>query len=197
MRAHYALHGLDSYAKVVDDLERTVPSPEKKKAGVRVKEAQRRLAEIDADLDRPLCEELAEARGEAVAYLDSLGQDARATPARVPLDELHADTKLLDHERKRIHDAIRMATYNAESSLARMLSPHYARADDEARTFLREVLSSPADLVVVNDQLHVLINALCAPRRNRALAALCVELTDTETTYPGTDLTLVYSVKGF
>jgi hypothetical protein len=49
----------------------------------------------------------------------------------------------------------------------------------------------------VGDQLHVRINALSAPRRSRALAALCVELTDTETIYPGTDLTLVYSVKGF
>jgi hypothetical protein len=28
------------------------------------------------------------------------------------------------------------------------------------------------------------------------LAALCVELTDTATRYPGTDLTLAYSVKG-
>jgi hypothetical protein len=115
----------------------------------------------------------------------------------VPLGDLHPDAKVLDPERKRIHDAIRMATYNAESSLARMLAPHYARADDEARTFLREVFSSPADLQVVGDRLHVRINALSAPRRSRALAALCVELTDTETTYPGTDLTLVYSVKGF
>jgi len=29
----------------------------------------------------------------------------------------------------------------------------------------------------------------------RAIAALCQQLTDTETVYPGTDLTLVYTVK--
>jgi len=34
-----------------------------------------------------------------------------------------------------------------------------------------------------------------APRRSKALAALCTELNNTETRYPGTDLTLVYSVK--
>ena len=34
-----------------------------------------------------------------------------------------------------------------------------------------------------------------APHRTRALAALCEELTASETTYPGTDLTLVYEVK--
>jgi hypothetical protein len=35
------------------------------------------------------------------------------------------------------------------------------------------------------------------PRRSRAVAGLCAELTATETTYPGTDLVLVYSVKGY
>lgn len=104
---------------------------------------------------------------------------------------------MLDPERKRIHDAIRMATYNAESMLARLLRGHFARADDEARTLLREIFSSPADLQVLGKQLHVRINALSAPRRSRALAGLCAELTDTETIYPGTDLVLVYSVKGF
>lgn len=197
MRAHFALDGLDSYAKVTDDLERTIPNPDKKRAGTRARDARAELAEIEAGLGRHLSDEVAEARDEALAYVKGLGAEAKAMPARVPLGELHPDAKILDPERKRIHDAIRMATYNAESSLARMLAPHYARADDEARTFLREVFSSPADLEVVGDRLHVRINALSAPRRSRALAALCVELTDTETTYPGTDLVLVYSVKGF
>ncbi len=35
-----------------------------------------------------------------------------------------------------------------------------------------------------------------APRRSKALAALYAELIETKTLYPGTDLTLVYSVKG-
>ncbi|HXH56276.1 hypothetical protein [Iamia sp.] len=34
-----------------------------------------------------------------------------------------------------------------------------------------------------------------APRRPRALAALCNDLTATRTTYPGTNLTLTYAVK--
>ena len=39
------------------------------------------------------------------------------------------------------------------------------------------------------------MDALTAPRRSRALAGLCEDLTATETAYPGTHLTLVYSVK--
>jgi hypothetical protein len=88
-----------------------------------------------------------------------------------------------------------MATYNAESALARMLTPHYARAEDEARSLLRETYRAPGDLEVVGNELHVRIAPLSAGRRSRALAALCQELTATETLYPGTDLRLVYSVK--
>jgi hypothetical protein len=39
------------------------------------------------------------------------------------------------------------------------------------------------------------VAAPLAPCRSKVLAALCTELNDTETRYPGTDLTLVYSVK--
>jgi hypothetical protein len=39
-------------------------------------------------------------------------------------------------------------------------------------------------------------NPASAPRRSNALAALCTDLTDTATRYPGTDLTLAYSIKG-
>ena len=80
-------------------------------------------------------------------------------------------------------------------ALARLLAPHYARADDEARPLLREAFASPADLQVAGDELHVRIEALSAPRRTRAIAALCAELTATKTVYPGTDLTLVFSVQ--
>ena len=87
-----------------------------------------------------------------------------------------------------------MATYNAESALTRLLTAHYPRADDEARSLLREIFHSPADLQIVGNQLHIRIYPLSAPRRTRALAGLCNDLTETRTTYPNTNLTLVYTV---
>ena len=48
---------------------------------------------------------------------------------------------------------------------------------------------------IVGTTLHVRIDPLSAPRRTRALAGLCAELTATKTCYPGTQLTLAYSVK--
>lgn len=77
------------------------------------------------------------------------------------------------------------------------LGPHYARAEDEAHSLLSEAFSASADLEVIGNQLHVRIEPLSAPRRSRAIASLCTELTATETVYPGTELVLVYGVKGY
>ena len=51
------------------------------------------------------------------------------------------------------------------------------------------------DLHIIGDTLHVRLDPATAPRRSKALAGLCADLTDTKTRYPGTDLTLAYSVK--
>ncbi|MGH9071017.1 MAG: putative transposase, partial [Acidimicrobiales bacterium] len=118
-----------------------------------------------------------------------------AVPARVPLGDIHPDAVLAHPERKRITDVIRMATYNANSALARALRPHYRRADDEAHSLLRETFRASGDLEIVGDELHVRLDGLSAPRRSRAIAALCEELNATQTCYPGTGLRLVYSVK--
>jgi hypothetical protein len=195
LRAHYGLDALDSYALVGDDLDRSVPNPHKGPASAEAAEARRLLAEIESRLGDPVPEELRAVHAEAVEYVAGLTAEARSLPARRRLGDLHPDAEVHDGERKRIHDAVRMATYNAESALVRLLAPHYARAEDEAHSLLREALRSPADLQLVGGELHVSINALSAPRRSRALAALCGDLDETATLYPGTGYVLRYSVK--
>jgi hypothetical protein len=80
-------------------------------------------------------------------------------------------TKLLTH-------ACRIAAYNAESALARLVAPHYARANDEARSLIREALSCAGDIHLDHGHIHVTLNPLSAPRRTRALAAICELLND-------------------
>ena len=127
--------------------------------------------------------------------IDDARQAASDTPARVPLGDIAPDARLLDSETKLLTHACRIAAYNAESALARLVAPHYARANDEARSLIREALTTAGDLHVADGQLHITLNPLSAPRRTRALAAICDLLTDTQTVYPGTDLVLSYSVK--
>ncbi len=200
MRTHYALDALDTYATIDDDPDRLVPNPARRDADRLLRDARRQLRDCEAAEGKASINgrrpspELLNAFAAARAEVDGLAHTTKAIPAKVPLGEVRPDAVRLAPERKRIHDAIRMASYNAESALARLLAPHYARAGDEARSLLREAFRTPADLKVVGDELHVRLSPLSAPRRTRAIAGLCNELTATKTLYPGTKLTLVYSV---
>jgi hypothetical protein len=95
---------------------------------------------------------------------------------------LETETKLITH-------AIRMAACNAETILAPALHGHYARAGDEACALIREALTTSGDIPPRPDP------ARAARPAHRALAALCAQLNDTQTRYPGTTLTLRYEVK--
>ena len=202
MRAHYGLDALDAYETVPDDPDRLVVNPAKRKAVRHAIEAAHSIASSEADRGRASFERLdanealVDAYAGAKAELGVRKAAAKTIPAKVPLSVVRPDAVRIDVERKRIMDAIRMATYNAESSLARLLAPHYARAEDEARSLLREAFKTPADLEIRGSTLHVRLDPLSAPRRTRAIAGLCEELNATKTIYPGTDLKLVYSVKG-
>ena len=201
MRAHYGLDALDSYTTTPDDPTRMAPNPDRRAADRELRDARRRLADCETTegkaslAGRTPTPELQDAFAAARSEIDRLTAAAKAIPAKVPLDQARPGAVRVDPERKRIHDAIRMATYNAESTLTRLLAPHYPRADDEARTLLREAFHTPADLQIIGDHLHVTLNPLSAPRRTRAIAALCNDLTATRTRYPGTNLTLVYTTK--
>ena len=212
-RMHFALDGLDSYADTPDDLARLVPSPAKKKARDAVERARTGLSAAEATLATAVEDATVRAgqpanNGSAVVdpaaatgldsaqeRLEQASAQSRTTPTHLPLGQVRPDARLLDEERKLITHAIRMSAYNAESILARMLNGHYARAEDEARALIREAFTLSGDINVRDGQLHVRLDPATAPRRSRALAALCQQLTDTEPTYPGTDLTIVYSVK--
>jgi len=212
MRANLGLDALDSYAKLADDPDRTVPNPRKKEAAKKVEEAKAAEAQAEAEVARAVSagtdgslepskanEEIAAATEPLARAKDAVAKAKAAQgkiPARVALGELHPDAVRQAPERKTTHDAVRMATYNAASSLAALLGSHYRRAKDEARTLLSEAFRSPADMEVVGDELHVTLEPLSEPRRSRAIAGLCQELNETRTIYPGTKLRLVYSVKG-
>ena len=154
--------------------------------------ARRPGSGASATVDPAAGSALAAARDELAHAADT----SRTTPSHLPLHQVRPDARLLDEERKLLTHAIRMAAYNAESTLARMLRPYYSRADDEARALLREAFTLSGDLHISGDTLHVRLDPATAPRRSRALHALCQQLTETGTRYPDTDLTISYGVKG-
>ena len=74
----------------------------------------------------------------------------------------------LEAEVKQITHAIRMAAYNAETTLARALDGHYARAGDEAYALIREALTVSGDIIPGHGELLIRLDPLTAPRRTLA-----------------------------
>jgi Transposase protein len=190
-----------------------VPNPAKKAAAARIRQAEAAAQAAETARDAALLQLRSPAPGQA-AYLsnqvinalaapvqaawrelDEADQAAAAIPARTRLGELTPDMVRLDAETKQITHAIRMAAYNAETSLARALDGHYARAGDEAYAVIREALAVSGDIQPGDGALLIRLDPLTAPRRTQALAALCDQLTAAGARYPGTNLILRYEVK--
>jgi transposase-like protein len=212
-RTRFALDALDSHAAAPDDPDRMVPNPAKKAAAARIRQAEAAAQAAETARDAALLQLRSPAPGQA-AYLsnqvinalaapvqaawrelDEADQAAAAIPARTRLGELTPDMVRLDAETKQITHAIRMAAYNAETSLARALDGHYARAGDEAYAVIREALAVSGDIQPGDGALLIRLDPLTAPRRTQALAALCDQLTAAGARYPGTNLILRYEVK--
>ena len=131
--------------------------------------------------------------------LDTALAAHRAIPARLPLAEVNPGQQVLDAETKLIHHAIRIAAYNTAQTLARAIvtDTGYARADDEAHTLIRTALAGSGDVIPdpATNTLHIRLDPLPAPRHTAAINDLCRILNHANTVYPGTTLTLRYSVK--
>ena len=197
-REHFALDAVDSYADTPDDLARLVPNPAKAHAISQVAGARADLTAAHADM--------ADAFDTAAAAAGKPGNGGKATvdpaaglacaprsttskprrrrlapPKRTCRSGRSAPTAGCSKPNALRTHAIRMSAYNSESALARLLRPHYSRGDDEARALLRDAFTLPGDLQIIGDTPHVRLDPASAPRRSKALAALCTELTDTKT----------------
>ena len=214
-RIHFDLDSHDTYRAGDDDQTRMVPNPAKKSAYQQVEKARRALHSAETLRDRELLAASCPPPGAttvltntmidtinadvhaAEATLDAALAAHQAIPARLPLAEINPDQQVLDTETKLIHHAIRIAAYNTTRSLARAIltDTGYTRADDEAHTLIRTALAGSGDIIPDHDTLHIRLDPLSAPRHTAALAELCQTLNTTDTVYPGTMLTLRYSVK--
>ncbi len=212
-RAHFALDALDSYAVTPDNMERLVPNPARKTAAAAVASAARAVERAEARRDARLAELKTPAAGATVIItnktlnmlqapvetarrrLDAARAAASAVPAKIPLAEHNPKMVRLDTQTKLITHAVRMAAFNAEVMLARALHGHYSRAGDEAAALIRQALHTSGDIIPGDGVLTVRLDPLSAPRRRRALAALCQQLNTAGTCYPGTSLALRYEVK--
>jgi len=102
----------------------------------------------------------------------------------------------LKTESKKLINIIRMIAYRAETAMANLISPilNNKNADNIKRMIIKQIINTPADLKpdYENKTLEVTLHHLSAQRFNKAAEQLALLLNQTQTVFPGTQLTMIF-----
>jgi transposase len=216
MREEYALDHLVTNDVEPADVERLVPNPEKKEKRNQVNGLKRKLEMLKKEYgDKALQNNEASRptmRGFNIANsgdkkkilkiekeIEQSEIELKQIPGKVPVKQLLAEHEIvrLETERKMLTDGIKMICYRAETCLFNLISPFFARNNDEGRAFLKSVFQQPADIIPDKERgiMNVKFHTMSTPRANRALKQLCDVMNQEAYVYPGTRLTLVFTAE--
>lgn len=213
MREHYGLDRLVEYGTelVPDAIQVVNPDWRRLDSQIRSKNGRRHrlraefaalaLSEGLSEKDVPVYEQRKGELQEQIQHLDveidNLKQQRKQTAHHIPVKSLPEEQRFtrLRTERKHFLDTIKMIAYRAETSLVSLLREHLARSDD-ARTLVRQIFETEADLLpdLTANTLTVRIHHLTQAAHDQALEQLCLALNQTQTTFPGTELTMVFKI---
>jgi len=130
--------------------------------------------------------------------IGKLKQLRKNTARHVTVQSLPEEDRFtrLRTERKHFIDTLKMIAYRAESSMASLLRPHLARGNNDARALVRQVFQTEADLIPdpAANTLTVRLHHLTHAAHDRAVEKLLDDLNSTLTTFPGTQLTLLFKL---
>lgn len=215
MREHFHLDRLVEYGteplpdttRVVNPAWRTLDNQCRREIGLLYRE-RLRFADIHlpADLEPRKIEaaqtqkaQLQSAIEERQQKIATLKSQRKALPKHVEIKDLPEADRFsrLRSEKKHFMDTIKLIAYRAETAMAQIARNTLARHDD-ARTLLRQLYRTEADIIPDqhNKTLTIRLHPLTAQCHDEVIRALCDELNDTETIFPGTDLRLIYQIAG-
>ncbi len=213
MKQNFALDALVDYDVEPDDPTRDVPNPARKKLDKAVAEARAEVAKLEqaygaaaadnVEAERPTTRGFKIANGKtgvalraAREHVAQLVAKRRDVPTRVAIGTVIGSDRVirLSPERKLFTDVIKAAVYRAETTLLRLLRPHFPRAEDEGRAFLREAVRLPGALEVTGNDVVVRLSPMSAPRFTKALRGLCDDLNALAPRFPETPYHLRYAV---
>lgn len=213
MREHYNLDGLVAYSTEAIPDTTVVTNPEYRRLDGEVRrevgKLSRRRAKFAAitlqgeiepkrveayQLKKAKLQEEIEISDQQVTVLKAA---RKQTKKHITVGELPSAERFdrLSIQSKYLIDSIKMIAYRAESAMANICCQTMSHPD-EARSILRAIYSTEADIHVDNDagtltvQLHHLANNMSS----LTVQQLCQELTDTEIIFPGTELRVIYKM---
>lgn len=130
------------------------------------------------------------------AEIRRMCEERTKTPSHIQVKNMPQTYRYnkLKTESKLFMNTIRMIAYRAETAMTNLLTPHYAKAAEEIRMLVKEIIKSDADMIPDYEAktLSIRLHSLSTPRANLAAKELCTILNDTRTIYPATELRLIY-----
>jgi prepilin-type processing-associated H-X9-DG protein len=213
MREHYGLDRLVDYAtEAIPDTTKLV-NPQYRRLDGQVRSKQghltRKLAAFSAmnlkgEIEPKKVAAFEQKKAELQEHiegltkeLDELKKQRKAVKHHITIAELPEEErfKQLSTQSKHLIDTIKMVAYRAETAMAQMAREKLHREED-ARSLLRALYSTEADLRPDENASTLTVRGPhqanhCA---DEVIRYLCMELNQTETIFPGTNLRLVYEL---
>lgn len=200
--------------ETIDDTKEVV-NPQYRKITHQIKKIREKIQRIEARfyplaqqvMDEPL-DTLPAITQKQMDYVDTIGQyrieegelitkRAQLQP-KIQLSQMSKQVRYnkLKTESKILMNVIKMICYRAESAVASWIAPYLSRAEDEKRMLIKQIIGSNADLLpdYQNNTLTITLHSLSAQRFNKATFELAKLLNETETQFPGTQLTMIFKI---
>jgi hypothetical protein len=213
MRHEYNMDHLLTYNVEAADGDRLVPCPEYKDKSKEVSRIKAELEKLqkeygqwtfeNKEAQRPSMRDFYIANADWEGKIRLLQQqiekakmELKQMPKKLPLEDVveHHEIVRLEKERKYLSDVVKMICYRSETSLLNLLSPHFARAREEGRAFLKSLFQLPADILPDEQAktLTITFHTMANPRSNKALNDLCEIMNAEAFCFPQTSLKMVF-----
>jgi hypothetical protein len=204
---------LVSYGAEPADGETVIANPQRRRLERQIAELRKQAAKLKAALGDVVLDkrDWRSARGLKIAHgkaqrgavgqLRSLEREIKqlnaarlALPTHVTVAESGSDREVLPGEHKAIVDRIKLTAYNAEEWLLDHLIRHYPNRND-VRDLLRSFAELSGQIRTTAHGVTVTLDPPDTPLHRQALRGLVADLNTTRSTYPGTDLPVIYRVR--
>ena len=202
MRSEFNLDGLPEHSLVAVSADAEVVNPERRELEQAVRRQRARMAQMRNRLARQKdsagqrARELRAAIRACEQSIEALCARRPEVPQRVLAGALEPEQRLdaLSRPTRELLDTLRMIVYRAETALMPPVATAPGQRGESARCALRALFQTDASLHpdAARQTLTVKFLRLADPAHDRALEPLFKQLNETRTSYPGTQLRLVY-----
>lgn len=202
----YGIEQIDEGAMVINPAYSTLTrkiktaTEKKRRSEAELYELIEKLANSQKAQEQAACiEKQAAAKQTAEQYeqkIKGLKIQRKGIKRTITLKEMPEATRYncLNRQSKMFMNVIKMIAYRSETALFNLTKNIWLNAQKEGRQMIQSIIKSDADLAPDYDKntLTVKIHGQATPKANQILQHLCEQINETQTVYPGTNLTLIF-----